>query len=348
MRRIAAICLVLIGVLLLGTVGCGLTRLFGGGDEEGEVATTVAVGGEASAGVTPPAAPAASADEETLPDLSPVDALQSYRSETLMTSMVDDAVTESWTLLIEYVKEPPAQRTLSTDADGSTYEMIQIGNDTYVSSGDEWIAVSGSEGMDYLFPAGLGFSAEDLQSKGCAARGRETVSGYASVHYVCEADEGLAALSALGGVVQNLASEVWVSDAHNVAVRSLYTHSIKGTDGKVSSTRQEVNVTAINEPITITPPEGVAAPGLGTDIPVMDGAVDILSLRDMTTFGVPGKTPTEVGDWYRETLTSAGWAYDESSIEGEVLRFSKGDRQVTIGLSATSDGSDVFINSLTE
>ncbi len=359
MSRRLVLSLVSIILVILTAAGCGSRDRSGEGQNQAEdassgpVATAPAVGQQGSTGVpqgssaAEPKPTATSGSEETsegaLADVSPVDELDSYRAESSMSSTVDGAVTESWTMTIEYVKDPPARHTTSTSENGSTFDMIQIGNDSYIRSGEEWMAMSSTEGMENLFPAGAGISSEEYESEDCKASGSETVNGYASVHYVCDMDESAVSLGALTGTIQDVANEVWVSKEYKVPVKSVYTYTVKGSDSKLSKILYETTVTMINEPIAIEPPEGVAAPGVAEDVPVMEGAGDVFSMAGMTAYLVRSKTPAEVEAWYRDAMGAAGWTYDDSSTPPDALKYSKGERELVISLSASGADTNVTI-----
>ncbi len=351
MRKHTVIAVCLLGVVMFAVQGCGLVGKLLGGDDakgllEGLEATAVAAGegvatklpGGQEATVEPPTS---APSETTELQVSPVDNLNSYRSETESKSTVDGTVTDSWKITTEFVKDPPARHMLSVRADSTEFEMIQIGSDSYIRSGDEWTSMSTSS-AEGLFPTEG--TLDPSSAEGCKADGTETVNGYRSARYVCEYDEGLTALASIGGVVQEAFYKIWVSEEYGVAVRSAWSYTVKDSDGKVSHNEFTTNVTAINEPIEIVPPAGVEKAGISDDIPVMAGAADMMSIMGMTTYRVAGKTVADVATWYEQAMADAGWTYNaDESTAGANLIFTKGERKVSVVVNEASGGTDVLI-----
>lgn len=361
MKTKTILLLLLAASLALGASGCGLIKgVLGGAAEEaglGDLADAVLGADEdptpaAEEEPESPTAPPAEATAEPAPEgeedqgigeLSPMEALDSYRSEFSQTATVDGTVTESWTMTQEYTRDPQARHTISNSSEGGLFEVVQFPDVSYMNADGEWMSFSSDEDMTSFFPQPTGVEPDDLHA--CVASGAETVNGFSATHYVCDIDESLAAWMALADGDAEYQAETWVSEEYGVVVRTLIRTSITDEDGKVTETVYETNVTSINEPMVIEPPEGVAPPGVAEDIPVMEGAVETMSFMGMTTYEVTGQTPETAAEWYREQMAAGGWTLDENQSSDEAMVYTKDGRTVTIMIGPDADGVTITIMS---
>jgi len=279
-----------------------------------------------------------------------LDDLQTYRVETTMVTQVGDAEPDTWTVLVEYRSQPPARRMLSTTArDGDdewTYETIQIGETTYIRTGDTWVAMSGEPAPDEDIPDVWVLMPGDLAGEGCQAQDLETVNGYEARHYGCDiralTGESMD-LAGLGGTVVDGEAHVWLSTEHQVPVRSLAHYTVQGVEGTVTTFRIESNVTDINRPLDIVAPEAVEPAGLPDDVPMIEGAQNVASALGITTFRVQ-RGAAVVAQWYLQAMADEGWELDREASTDEMLAFTKDDRTAMIVISAEdSDSTSVTV-----
>jgi len=358
MRKYLAALLVLALMGTLGVAGCGSK-----GEPEAEVtpqepaaaaattapsapqreatsAPTAVVGAGASPAV--PAAPTSASE----PSAGLAGTPDSYRSETTMAKTVDGTVTEAWTVTLDYVRDPLARHYTVVEMGVPEFELIQIAGVSYLGSGGEWTAMLGAESLSDVLPAGVSMSPEYAEGPDCEARGSEEVNGYRAVHYICALEGSLTGLveSLPSAELQDVASEMWVSEEHGVVVKGFYTYTVKNADGKAETMRMETNVTMINEPITIEAPAGVAAPEVVEGVPLMEGATDLFAMGLATVYTVKDKTPADVQAWYLDAMQAAGWEYDEEgSTPPDDLEFTKEGRLVAVLLSASDGDTSVTI-----
>ncbi|MGD9101233.1 MAG: hypothetical protein PVF45_12205 [Anaerolineae bacterium] len=170
--------------------------------------------------------------------------LNSYRLS--MTSRVQSsgAPVVEVVLTEEWVREPPARRlAVSLGAGMPEMEYIIIGNSAWMNLGGNWVTVPESEVEDFD---------EDLSSlmtpdPGMALVGEETVNGIHCKHYIQDVEMES----------QSTHHEMWVADQDDlpaVAIRAIY--RLEMNMGEMTTvTEGELNVTDINTPITIEPPQ---------------------------------------------------------------------------------------------
>lgn len=352
-RRVYALCALIVAAALLVS-GCGLVRrALGRAVDEavGEVteglATAVAPtpdsGAVAEAPSSPPEEPVEpDEDEESLApeEVTAFDRLDSYRLTQVLRWRVEeeDGVDEgeiTWD--VAFVREPPARHYRMSGREGpdteeeSHIELIQVGEDTYTSFGDEWIAMTSDEEMvsPWVQPPGAYVSRDSERV------GTETMNGYESIHYRAAED---ASLMGLGSVET---ADYWVSVEHDVIVRSVVEWvGSDGADGQGRWTMQW-DLTDINEPIAITAPEGVDKPGLPDDVPLMPGATNVSSMMGMTSFDTDA-TAEEVLEYYKEALDTNGWSFD-STLMDTMHSFTKEGRSLTLVIDPESTPLSVML-----
>jgi len=172
--------------------------------------------------------------------------------------------------------------------------------------------------------------------------GLETINGFRAKHYRYTGEAVVGSVVGIGGSIEIAQSDVWVSEEYNIIVK--YESRWKGTadDGTESDWSYLSEVTLVNEPITIEPPEGVSKPGLPGDVPMMSGATDVNAFSGIVTFKVSASI-AEVMDYYASALPDNGWeAGDDMGVEG-MASFTKDGRSLTLMASEEDDATSVTI-----
>jgi len=369
-KRKSLAIVVVASLLALSVTGCAITNLLKKEVSErveevvSEEAEEVALAeGEAKAEAAkaasptkPPAAakptkapsPTATAEPEEEGPLSLVSAqeLDSYSQVVRMSGTHGD---EEWgmEMVTEFVREPPAQRYVMRISDETgeetSFEMIQVGDTTYIGGGPEgeWMSMTSSESPD-LSDTGFIRLEDTFYSDECKYKGRQTVNGLQTKHYHCSEKALLAMPNVGGGVIQDAEGDVWVSTKYNVAVRFIFSWKGKDEDGVAVEGRWESDVTDINKPIKIEAPEGVAAAGLPDDIPMIDGARDVNAMMGIVTF-IVDKPVKDVTAYYQSAMPKNGWTPEEGAMMPNMLSFSKGDRMANFMLSEEGSTTQVTI-----
>ncbi len=353
MRKVSAIRLILTFALLaLLLSGCGaiqravvdaVEEVVSEGIEQVKEAASPAEAAPATPTDTPakaedaptaPAAPAAptTAPKESEPDESAIDPLavtdfdrlDSYRMTQIIRWQTkdEDGIDEGQMHMeIAFVREPRAMQwriVESADGDAESFSMIWVDGVIYMGSGDEWMAVASDEDMGdpWTMPP------EQYVSRQSKRIGVETINGMRTVHHRVVGQDLM--LTGLGHVTQ---ADYWISEEHDIVVRSIVVWTGKDEDGYEMHYEMQWDVTEINQPIAITAPEGVARPGLPDDVPLIAGAMDVQSMGGFTGFEVDADAQ-DVMEYYLEALPDHGWTLDEDM--GFMLTFSKGDRNLML------------------
>jgi len=168
-------------------------------------------------------------------EVASLDDLDSYRLELKMST--GGAMTTGIT--IEYVREPPARRLLWGMGETPMAEYIWSGDTVWVKVAGTWVQGTEEDAAEHLDnTADVMTPEEDM-----VLAGEETVNGVSCKHYVYD----------LEMATQSMHKEVWVanqSDLPPVVIRGLF----RMKTGQVTI-ESEANVTDINTPITIEPPQ---------------------------------------------------------------------------------------------
>jgi hypothetical protein len=223
---------------------------------------------------------------------------------------------------ITFVREPRAMEWHMTEVidDGSSdaFSMIWVDGILYMGSGDDWMAVASDDEMDdpWAMPPDRYISSSSERV------GTETIHGMRTIHYRERSPD--VSLMGLGQIAQ---ADYWISEEHDIVVRSIIVWNSKDDDGNTMTYEMQWDVTEINQPITIVAPEGVAKPGLPEDIPFIAEAYEIQSVTGYTTFEVDVDA-LEVMDYYLEALSDFGWSMEEDF--GVMFIFSKDGRGLTL------------------
>lgn len=291
--------------------------------------------------------PTAEDEDVVLRDLDEVD-FQSYRAEWRIDT-VEEGEEQSVSMLVEYSSEGPAMRTVIAGAEGM--EMIRIGDVTYMRSGDdEWLAIESAD-SDPIDSSFTTFQWRDpktlFDDHDCKRKGAEDVDGVATIYYRCEPKEMTNWFSADEDVtVEQAYADYYVSKDLGIAVKSVIFWEGQKAD-QPASYRLETLITDINEPVTITAPEGVAAPGVPADIAIPLDAVDKSSFGTMVSFTV-NHPVADVITWYEDQMPSNDWELDADAsmtMEGMASQtWHKGGRTATVIISADDENTSVVIS----
>ncbi len=284
-----------------------------------------------------------------------LDELTSYRYTAELTWESEDEDTESGRMLIEtaFQADPPAQHMIvqTWDLEGvgdSDMEMILIEGDMYMRYEDEeWITIA-SETDDLWDQVELGWMGDMSAMFGDVEPeylGQESIDGVLADHYAL--DEESLVTSGWTGVmgvseVTEAQMDLWVSVEHEAPIKTVVV--IDGTaDGEQARVTMESTITDIGEDVDIQPPEGVDAPGLPDDIPVMEGANGLTVMMGIANYTI-GISLQAVIDWHLENMESNGWTYsEEESMAPSMLTWTKEGRSVLVMPSEDSGLTNVTI-----
>jgi len=296
----------------------------------------------------PTVAPTQPPEEYNLGDASDLSRLSSYRARYIITwesTKEGKKETGSWDLLEEFVKEPPARRIVWNNT-GSTgegpVEMVQVGQNTYLKTGSEWLAMTTSD--EDLFK-GNAFLGDPMGlvagNRGKLVQRGVLVNGVSTDHYTFD-ETSLGANLGLGAV-SKAKGEAWVSPTLNVVVK--YTARFEGQDLAIGGGGEgwinvALDLTDVNKPIEIKAPEGVG-PAMAEDIPVMEGATELTAISGMVIYKIDN-SPDEVKAFYEAEMPAKGWTKAEAEIEG-MLSFVKGERKATVMIQAEDGKTSVSV-----
>jgi hypothetical protein len=341
----------LIGLLLIVSLACGL--LPGrdrGGDTPPEAAVTAVVvqEGDPDTETEVPADPSGD-DDALVVDRDALDQISSYRATITWRSESGDGTVETFTMHQSATRNPAAQRMV-IDSDDGDMEFIQIGNETWVRFGDEWMQ-SGSDtesdfgdmlsgGDDWIF---------NVSDSGYEYLGRATVNGVNTRHYRVKYTEGFLGWFGADDDVERItdgSAEVWIADERGLPRFTVKSEvQMTGTsDGETITIVMTQSVSDINQPITIEAPEGVG--GLPDGLPIYPGATDVTSMTSFTMFTAPDDVAT-VNEFYQEALTGAGWVeVGEGMVLDEMVSSSwdKDGRTLSLMISDDDGSSSVMIS----
>jgi hypothetical protein len=336
----------LVGMLLVVSLSCGLLPGRGRGNNDApETAATVVVarGSEGESDVDEP-----DADEGLSVDPTALDQISSYRATIMWRSEKGADLVESFTMHQSATRDPAAQRMV-IDSDDGDMEFIQIGNDTWVRFGDEWMQSSSDSPSDF----GDMFASDDWLSNvgagGYEFVGRATVNGIKTRHYRVEyTNHFLNWFDAEdeADAITDGSAEVWIADERGLprfTVKSVIV--MTGTsDGESIKITMSQDVTDVNKSFTIEAPEGVG--GLPDGLPIYAGATDVTSMAAFTIFTAPDDMET-VNAFYVDALSSAGWSQVDEGMSFEEMISSSWDKDgktLSLMVSSSSGETSVMIS----
>jgi hypothetical protein len=171
--------------------------------------------------------------------------------------------------------------------------------------------------------------------------GKETINGMETKHYHYTYSE--TALATGLSSIDSGEADVWVSTVYDVYIK--YVVSWTGTDDEEGNValHMEAIIDSINEPITITAPEGVDAPAMPEDLPLLDGATDVFMMSGMYSYKV-ATSVDETATAVKEFMASNGWTV-ESDMGASMTTYTKDGRTATIMLGEEEGATSVTIMS---
>ncbi len=294
----------------------------------------------------------APSDEAPSVDTGALSELDSYRARLHWEVAKADGTTEDFTLEQAATRDPQAEHFLMEAADGSM-EYIEIGNQTWMRFGDQWMQSSSDEADPEEFGDAISSGEDwisDVDEGEYEFVGREEVNGIQARHYTLEYEQGWLGLLGDAADVDDLergVADVWIADEPDLpefVVRFVIEAEYEGDDEQGTVTMSQ-DVYDVNEPFTIEPPEDAAAGGLPEGVPLYPDATDLTSFGTMTTFTVDDDVTTVAG-FYNEALTGAGWSETDESIATEEMvtsQWEKGDQTLTLSVVGEDDGTTVLI-----
>lgn len=317
---------------------------------------------------TPTPATASQDEEPMVARLAALEQLDSYRVLMTYTSKGVDAennpVDNSAEILAEYTKDPEASRTVFTILDNAatdeeertfTWEIYQIGQELYMSMGDEmgWMRTSAEDSP--LADSVLGvFSGGDFFTNlGLMQRVRpdQRINGIDSRHYRFDErvlaavfDEDVDDISATG--------DVWIAKDGDFVTKYTATITYRGGQGTgfggeqiTGTTEIAFEVKDINTPITIEiPTDATAGARLAgferDDFPIPAGARVQVASSNFTIIE-SDMTVAELTAFFEEALVGLGWSKDDQASMSfgnmSSLAFTKGAVQLSILLNFSDE-----------
>jgi hypothetical protein len=305
--------------------------------------------------VQPPVADSPTATPEGL-ELSNVTAgltdLDSYKASFTMTFEGKEngqPKSSSLSFSEEFVKEPPAKRTVITgfgamlggasetpapDQD-SGIESIEVGGKMYSKMGDicsQVTAESGPQANTMMDPNSIIGGV-----RGAQRVGSETINGVPTVHYKLDAS-GLEMMGYFNGD-----GDVWVAESGDYVVK--YTFQATGSDkffggssDSEGTIKWDYEVSDVNQPIVIQPPEDCG--GAAEDIPMMSDAQDQAAFGGTSTYSTPSKFE-DVAAFYEKEMKAKGWTEAEGGMSAEgvsMKNYTKDGRTVQVMITGDSGG----------
>ena len=285
--------------------------------------------------------------------------LNSYKATFTMTfegRENDQPKTGTMSFTEEFVKDPPAKRTIMSglgamfggdntptpDQSSAGIESIEVGGKQYSKMGGictQGTATSGPQANIMWDPDSIIGGV-----RGAQRVGSETINGIPSVHYKVNT----ANANPLGLV--NSTGDVWVADPGNYVVK--YTLQATATDavtvlGNVlgeGTIKWDYEVTEVNQPINIQPPENCG--GAAEDIPMMSDAQDQAAMGGMNTYSSPSAFK-DVTAFYEKEMKASGWTETEGSgmsTEGMSMKnYTKDGRTIQVVIAADSSGGQTTV-----
>ncbi|HHX66311.1 MAG TPA: hypothetical protein GX702_15650 [Chloroflexi bacterium] len=277
-------------------------------------------------------------------ELSALESLDSYRM-AMNVSWEAGGEADSWDLLVEYVRDPPATRTVLT-GDWAT-EIIQMDGTSYMKMGDTWMSIDNSQVLDMDPTSGIEQPELPADAELSCEKGTTEQNGLQTRYctYRWErsgADDKMADWLGIPGI-EKYEVEVWLSTEYETPVKSIIHwegHTIDSEEGWFTYTIEQ-NLTDVNADIVIEAPEGVGASSIPDDIPIADDATELTTMGGMIMYKT-AMTLDETVEFFKENMAAEGWSLD-SDMAPEMMEFSKDSRKVTLVLGESGDMTDVTL-----
>lgn len=253
---------IVLGVFVLAALACGPCGMIGNLTGDGEEIEAPGAPGE-PVGEEP--LPPSGADGG-VPQIAGLDTLNSYRvRQVFKVEAKDGSESDEMVVLEEWVREPPAQHVVIDGPDeGFDVEMVYIGDKAWVKMGGTWVETTseGAEGMNFVSDLDI---TPDVGSDMRLA-GRERVNGVDCKHYTFDSENFAITDPTEGAMTMHLQGDVWIADQGGlpsivVRERIQYDGYFMPIPGASTSSAVDVvtyferDVTDINKPIDIRPPE---------------------------------------------------------------------------------------------
>jgi len=292
------------------------------------------------------------------------DVLDSYRRRTTMRFREEDG---SWgpeaKVETEWVRDPPASRTIMYDESGGvSLEIITMGDTTYTRFGDTWVKTKSQEmvpgeaaGAEWDWDMLLQDMRKAVQG-GMTLVGEDVVNGVRCRHYAVDTRISIpypVPGDASEEVLQMLPTEVtstergdaWVADQdglRQIVVRweTQGEMSFRSASGERTMAMQNrTDVYDINVPITIEAPlvEGINV--VEAEYPIMADAQVNVQTSGMTSY-TTASSPEEVVEFYKTAMTAAGWIEGESIELADLtmIEFTKEGQSLSVRIMAAEEG----------
>jgi hypothetical protein len=305
---------------------------------------------ESNAEAEPTQAVEEPAGEDTGMALRSMDEFDSYRQKVVMTWVGAAEGTPEMSVLQEFVREPPASRSMITfqndDGSSETMETVRIGDTVYTKIGEDWFASTTAEGSEEEMEQYTAWAnPNDFISSGdCRLVGSEQVGDLDAKHYSCGEELLIGSQETMPAELRSTITlarvDTWVSTKFEVAVKTEIYWEGTDSDGNEMTYTFGSEVYDINQPITIEPPEGTEAPGVPDDVPMVDGATNLQISGQppmvIINFGV-SLPVADVIAFYSDEMPKQGWTALASPIPA-MMNFEKAGRTAMI-MAEEADGA---------
>ncbi|MBN1955984.1 MAG: hypothetical protein JW900_13170 [Anaerolineae bacterium] len=248
--------LVVVSILVLVTLSCSIGGASNGDDDSGITIPLPDLGGEETSPPEP---------EDSPPEIADLTTLDSYRVEMTMRAEGEGGEMQEMTILQEWVRDPLAMRFVMSDPTGMMdIEAITIGNMNWIRVGDMWVQSETPVEQEGLTDMWEGLMTDP---EGWGLVGEETINGIHCKHYSTNGEYSMTIPDPeTGGTTTFTAEgEMWIADEADlptITIRmwmetegSFFPMPTGGGTSQSATIYWEYNVTSVNEPITIEPPE---------------------------------------------------------------------------------------------
>lgn len=291
--------------------------------------------------------------------------VKSYRSRTSISTLgpaFEDEDVQSLEILGEYVKEPPAQHTVISAGDEESLEAIQIGDQSWVKFGENWVESSGQPLPDFTSALTMFDIADIEQDLGKLKEvGSEKVNGYDTTHYTFDKSTLLKLLDEEASredieKIDVARGDFYVAREGFVVKWSMHLEGKGVNEAKpdaVGAMDIKHELYDFNATFEITPPETPSASeNLGFDLPLPDGATQSFSMEGVAVYTIPNLSVKEAADFFTEALPQAGFELDPTlnsvGEDGAFLSFQGNDLSLNIAIAPKDSGVEVTITSTKE
>lgn len=298
--------------------------------------------------------------------MSSLDNLNSYRATFRFDwngARDGEPVTGYMQMRSAFVREPPAQelhfKGQSTeggeDQGLGEVSFIQV-DDTawfYEGESDQWMQVPAGS-LD--FSEGLFFRPEDLLNNFDIERARRSVlpterNGVPCyVHTFDERDFDLTDAQE-GDAVVRAKGEVCVAVDGDYVVQMVVDADFRYTNPEEvfdeGNIRMTLDISDVNQPITIALPAGVEAQAGGReDIPMLPDADIEFATAEFITYKTTSSVEEAAG-FYQDAMPANGWMAEESNMimaDTAILTYNKGTESASIVIGADENGTNVMVS----